>query len=84
VGAYYGCYMYSRARGMSRAHSDAMHLLFAMEVQAAEVYWHMKDDSVYEQLFSANRMAGKCDLCQLPVISACCMIDCVHSSSLRV
>jgi len=58
VNAYYGCYLYSEASGKSQYHSRVMQLLLAMEVQATGVYWHMKDDSVYEQLFSKNRMAG--------------------------
>ncbi|PIY83894.1 MAG: hypothetical protein COY78_00620, partial [Candidatus Omnitrophica bacterium CG_4_10_14_0_8_um_filter_44_12] len=58
VNAYYGCYLYSEVSNMSNEHSLTMQLLLAMEVQATNVYWHMRDDSVYEHLFSMNRMVG--------------------------
>ncbi len=29
-----------------------------MEVQASITYWHMRDDSIYDNIFSYNRMVG--------------------------
>lgn len=36
-----------------------MSLLLSMEVQAAQHYWQMKNDNVYDQFFTLNRIAGK-------------------------
>ena len=38
--------------------SKFSHLLLAMEVQAAQVYWHMSKDDIYDGVFATNRMVG--------------------------
>lgn len=35
-----------------------MLLLLTMEIQSTQFYWHMKNDLIYEQYFSVNRMVG--------------------------
>lgn len=34
------------------------HLLLTMEVQSAQVYWHMTGDSIYDNVFAGSRMVG--------------------------
>ena len=34
------------------------HLMLTMEVQSAQVYWHMTGDNIYDNVFSGSRMVG--------------------------
>jgi endo-1,3(4)-beta-glucanase len=58
VNAYYAVYLYA----LATANVDLTrfsHLLLSMEVQAAQFYWHMPNDDIYDSVFAASRMAGK-------------------------
>jgi endo-1,3(4)-beta-glucanase len=57
VNAYYAAYLYALATANLDLTRFA-HLLLTMEIQAAQVYWHMTDDSIYDAIFAANRMVG--------------------------
>lgn len=55
--AYYACYLYA----LSTANRDLQwfsHALLALEVQAAQTYWHMANEDVYDAPFTASRMVG--------------------------
>jgi endoglucanase Acf2 len=58
VNAYYGAYLY----GVATANPDLSHfaqLLLTMEIQAAQAYWHMDSDDIYDNVFAAaSRMVG--------------------------
>eukprot|EP01041_Mallomonas_annulata_P008922 gene8922-18461_t len=58
VNAYYACYLY----GLATSNVDLTnfgHSLLTMEIQSAQVYWHMGADStVYDDVFKVSRMAG--------------------------
>ncbi len=58
VNAYYGVYLYA----LVNVNPELMHfaqLLMTMEIQAAKTYWHMPDDSIYDNIFaSSSRMVG--------------------------
>lgn len=57
VNAYYACYLYA----LATANKDLQwfsHTLLATEVQAAQLYWHMPNDDIYDAIFSASRMVG--------------------------
>jgi endoglucanase Acf2 len=61
VNSYFGCYLYGLAAGDNQLTPFAQAML-TMEVQAAQTYWHMSSDSVYDEIFAANRMAGTANL----------------------
>ena len=50
--------MYAESSGKSDHEQKFMNMLLAMEVYSADVYWHMRDDTIYDQPFSLNRMTG--------------------------
>lgn len=55
--AYYACYLYA----LSTANKDLQwfsHAMLALEVQAAQLYWHMPSDDIYDPPFTASRMVG--------------------------
>jgi len=58
VNAYYACYLY----GLATANTDLTsfgHALMTMEIQATQIYWHMRRDSdVYDDVFRVSGMAG--------------------------
>eukprot|EP01038_Epipyxis_sp_PR26KG_P003988 gene3988-5712_t len=57
VNAYYGVYLYS----LATANTDLMrfsHTLLTMEVQSAQIYWHMSSDDIFDSIFSQSRMVG--------------------------
>ena len=57
VNAYYAVYLYALATAnVDLTHFS--HLLLSMEVQAAQFYWHMPNDDIYDSVFAASRMAG--------------------------
>jgi endo-1,3(4)-beta-glucanase len=57
VNAYYSVYLYALATAnVDLTHFS--HLLLSMEVQAAQFYWHMPNDDIYDSVFSASRMVG--------------------------
>jgi hypothetical protein len=57
VNAYYAVYLYALATAnVDLTHFS--HLLLSMEVQSAQLYWHMPNDDIYDSVFSASRMAG--------------------------
>jgi len=57
VNSYYACYLYALASSNKDLQYFA-HFLLASEVQAAQTYWHMQNDDVYDSVFSANKMVG--------------------------
>ena len=57
VNAYYGAYLY----GLATGNTDLLrfsHILLTMEIQAAQTYWHMSSDDIYDSMFSSSRMVG--------------------------
>jgi len=57
INAYYGVALYGEATGNTELR-DWGRLLLAMEIRATHKYWHMVDDSVYDDVFAVNRMVG--------------------------
>ena len=55
--AYYGVYLYALATANLDLSKFAL-LSLRMEIQAAQFYWHMPNDEIYDGVFSVNRMAG--------------------------
>ena len=55
--AYYAVKLYAQVTDNPELMKFAQ-LLLTMEVQAAKFYWHMQDDSIYDNIFATNRMAG--------------------------
>ena len=57
MNAYYAVYLYALATANVDLTKFA-HLLLTMEIQSAQVYWHITDDSIYDGIFAANKMVG--------------------------
>eukprot|EP01039_Chlorochromonas_danica_P006287 gene6287-6932_t len=55
--AYYGAYLYALVTQNNDLQRFSLTLL-AMEVQATQTYWHMSNDDMYDNVFSARRMLG--------------------------
>jgi endoglucanase Acf2 len=55
--AYYGAYLYASALGNLDLQRFSQ-LLMTMEIQAAQTYWHMSTDDIYDNIFAAGRMVG--------------------------
>ena len=55
--AYYGCYLYALATANPPLVQFA-HTLLTMEIQAAQSYWHMPNDDIYDGVFASGRMVG--------------------------
>jgi endoglucanase Acf2 len=64
--AYYACYLYfTVANDQSKAQFSQ--LLMTMEIQALQLYWHMSNDTIYDNIFSCQRMAGMFALLKLSI-----------------
>jgi endoglucanase Acf2 len=57
VNAYYGCYLYGLATA-NVALTQFSQSLLTMEIQAAQMYWHMTNTAVYDSYFATNTMVG--------------------------
>jgi len=55
--AYYGCYLFALATG-NKDLQYFSHFLLTTEIQAAQMYWHMPNDEIYDSIFASNRMVG--------------------------
>ena len=57
VNAYYACYLFALGTN-NKDLKDFSYFLLASEVQAAQTYWHMPNDDIYDSIFAANGMVG--------------------------
>lgn len=54
---YYSVYLYALAAGNEELQRFSR-LLLAMEVTSTKMYYHMGDDSIYDNIFATNKMVG--------------------------